>query len=139
MKDRHWLWPTLKRKKITMLKVAAAAGCSQSNASSFMAGVHSSYRVARAISRLAGVPLADLVDPDAAPLDGVPDLALIRAALDGFGITQEEVAAKAGCTQENVSMFFTGRNRSKLVAKAIAEYLKIPLEDLLVKEEEEAA
>jgi hypothetical protein len=60
--DRYHLVPDLKRAGISYDRIAAAAGCTKQNVSLFIQGRHSSKRVAVAISRLAKIPLSEIIE-----------------------------------------------------------------------------
>lgn len=53
-----------------------------------------------------------------------------------LGMTQVEVAARAGVRQEIVSRVEMGRNQSARTFKKLAKALKLKMEDLLVEDEE---
>ena len=54
-----------------------------------------------------------------------------RARLRHTGLTQTEIAAKAGVSTSTVNKGLNGRVIGKLVARSIARALKTPLNDLL--------
>jgi len=50
------------------------------------------------------------------------------------GITSTQIAAKAGCSQANVSQFIHGQHSSQRVAQAISDLAGVPIETLISKE-----
>ena len=56
-----------------------------------------------------------------------------------LALSQEEVAQKAGLTQEIVSRVELGRNQSSRTFKKLCKALGLKLEDLLIEDEEQPA